>query len=111
MRANLPVTLLMTQLEGLVRPLLVEEHEVVEARLLLQGIGRGGRGGFLLEREVHPLVTAVLFGVSGPDAFELDAEPQPHPRTVEDPVAVLREIPNSTHSRAIFRRRAGGRQT
>lgn len=39
------------------RALFVEAgQEVIEARLLLQGIGRGGLGGFLLEREVHPLV-------------------------------------------------------
>jgi hypothetical protein len=48
--------------------------------------GRGGLGGFLLEGEVHPLVAAVLLGVSRPDAFELDAQPQPPDRQLAQAV-------------------------
>ena len=43
------------------RPLLVVAlDEAIEARLLLQHVGGGGLGGFLLQRQMHALVAAVL---------------------------------------------------
>ena len=57
--------------------LVVAIDEVVEARLLLQHVLRGGLGSLLLEREVHALVAAVLLGVAGTDALDADAQAQP----------------------------------
>lgn len=42
-------------------------HEGVETLLLLQAVGSGRTRGFLFEREMHPLVTAVLLRSSRPD--------------------------------------------
>ena len=51
--------------EGLVRPLLVEAgDEVIEARLLLQDVWGSGLGGFLLQRQMHAFVAAVLLRVA-----------------------------------------------
>ncbi len=54
--------------------------EVIEASLLAPQ--RGGRRprGLLLERLVHPLVPAILLGVSGLDQFGIDAQPNPPDR-------------------------------
>jgi hypothetical protein len=57
--------------------LIEQREEIVKPGLLLERIRGGGLGGFAFQREMHPLVAAVLLRVAGPDAFELDAEPQP----------------------------------
>jgi hypothetical protein len=46
----------------------------VKAGLLLKEVGRGGLGGFFLQREVHAFMTAVLLGMAGLDTFEANAE-------------------------------------
>ncbi len=61
--------------QGLMRPFLVEPlEEIIEAGLLLQEVGRGGLGRFGLQRQMHPLVPAVLLGMPGLDAFDADTE-------------------------------------
>ena len=52
----------------------------IEAFLLLQAVGPRRPGCFLLESEVHALVTSVLLRMTGLDAFDGDAEPQPPDR-------------------------------
>ena len=48
------------------RPLVVVAlDERVESRLLLQHVGRRRLRRFGLQRQVHPLVAAVLFGMPG----------------------------------------------
>ena len=63
------------------RPLLVVLlDEVIEVRLLLQEVEGGGLGGFLLERQMHALMAAVLLRIARLDALEVDAEAQPPDR-------------------------------
>ena len=57
--------------------LVVAMDEGVEAHLLLEDIVRGGARGLGLEGEMHTLVAAVLLGMTGGNALETDAEPQP----------------------------------
>src|SRR5947209_1794661 len=52
--------------------------ERIEARLLLQDVRPGRLGRFLFQRQMHALVPAVLLRMPGCDAFDLDAESQPH---------------------------------
>jgi len=40
----------------------------------------------LLEREMHPLVPAILLGMAGLDAFEADAKPEPPDREFAESV-------------------------
>ena len=55
-------------------------------RLLLQDI-RGGRlGGFLLQRQMHPLVPAVLLRLARRDALDLDPQPEPPHGQFTEPV-------------------------
>jgi hypothetical protein len=64
-------------------------QEDIELGLLLQKVGAGGAGGFLLEGEVHAFVAAVLLGMTGLDAFDADAQAQPPHRElgeIEQPV-------------------------
>ena len=57
------------------RPLMVVAlDEGIEARLLVQKVGRGRLGGFGLQRQMHPLVAAVLLGMPGLDALDVDPE-------------------------------------
>ena len=63
------------------RPFGVElANEGVEAFLLLQAVGARRAGCFLLEGEVHALVTAVLLGMAWLDALDDDAESEPPDR-------------------------------
>ena len=53
-------------LERLVRPLVVVlVDKGIEAGLLLEDIGGGGFGRFLFERQMHPLMSAVLLRLPG----------------------------------------------
>ena len=72
------------------RPLtVVAVDEGVEARLLLEDGGGGRFRRFRLEREVHPLVAAVLLGMAGPDAFDPDTEAEPPYRQLAQAVQRL----------------------
>jgi hypothetical protein len=51
----------------------VNPDEVIKAFLLLQEVERGGLGGFVLQRQVDPLMATVLLGIARLDALELDA--------------------------------------
>ena len=46
----------------------------IELRLLLEEVLAGWLGGFLLEGQVHALMAAVLFGMSGLDPLDLDPQ-------------------------------------
>ncbi len=60
------------------RPFIVELlDERVEAGLLLQAVHAGRTGRLLLQGQVHALVAAVLLGMAGLDALDLDAPAQP----------------------------------
>ncbi len=68
------------------RPFLVELlREIVEPGLLLETVHARRPGGLLLEREMHPLVAAVLLGMAGLDAFDGDSQSEP-------PDGKLREV-------------------
>ena len=54
--------------------IVVDLHEVVKAFLLLQEVERSRLGGLLFQGPVHSLVSAVLLGVTGLDAFDGDTE-------------------------------------
>jgi hypothetical protein len=54
--------------------------EGIEAALLLQAVEVWRTGRFLLEGEVHALVTPVLLRMTWLDAFDGDAEPKPPDR-------------------------------
>ena len=59
--------------ERLMRALVVVlRHPVIEPSLLLQDVGRCRFGGFLLQREVHALMTPVLLRVPGLNPFNLN---------------------------------------
>ena len=76
---------------GLVRTLVVVPlDEGIEARLLLEQIGRRRLSGLLLEREMHALVPTVLLRVAGLDAFDADAEPEPPDREFAEAVERVR---------------------
>ena len=54
-------------------PLAIEFlYERIEASLLLQTVHAGWPGGFVLERQVHALVAAILLRVAGQDALDVD---------------------------------------
>ena len=61
--------------ESLVRTLLVVLlDEGIELRLLLEEVLAGRLGGFLLEGQMHALMTAVLLGMTGLDPLNLDPQ-------------------------------------
>src|SRR5581483_10685209 len=67
--------------ERLVRAFGVEFGDKgIEAGLLLQTVLPWRSGGFLLQREMHALVAAVLLRLAGLDALDGDAEAQPPDR-------------------------------
>ena len=55
----------------------VAPYEGIERNLLLQHVGGGRPGRVLFEREVDPLMAAVLLGMPRRNALELNAEPEP----------------------------------
>ena len=55
------------------RSLLNSSMKASNPGLLLQQICAGGASGFLLQGQVHALVTAVLLGMTRLDAFDADA--------------------------------------
>jgi hypothetical protein len=60
-------TLWLSREAKLAQMLMIEPvDECIEARLLLEHGGRGRSGGFGLEREVHPLVPAILLVMTRP---------------------------------------------
>ena len=63
--------------------------EVIEADLLLEGIGRCWPGGFLLEGQVHALMPAILLWVAWLDAFDSYAEPEPPDREFREIVEAI----------------------
>ena len=65
-------------------------NEGVEARLLLQHVGRGRFGGVLLQRQMHPLVAAVILWMPGLAALDLDPQPQPPDRQLAESVERVR---------------------
>ena len=52
-------------------------EEGIEAGLLLEAVHAWRPGCFLLQGQMHALVTAVLLGVAGFDAFDCNAKPEP----------------------------------
>jgi hypothetical protein len=72
-------------------PLLVVPVEKrIEPALLLQEIGRRRLGGFSLERQVHALMPAVLFGMAGFDALDVNAQAKPPHREAAQAVEGVR---------------------
>ena len=70
------------------RPLLVILlDEGVEARLLLQStFAAAGLVASCLQREMHPLMPAVLLRMAGLDALDLNPETEPPDRQFAEPV-------------------------
>ena len=62
--------------ERLVWPLMIEAvHKCVEAHLLLEVVDGSGFGRLGFQREVHPLVSPILFRMARRNALERNAEP------------------------------------
>ena len=65
-------------IQSFVRALVVEDlNEFVEAGLLLQEVGGRRLGGFLLQGEMHALVTTILLGSTWFDALDANTEAKP----------------------------------
>ncbi len=58
-------------------------QESVELGLLLQDVGARWPGGFFLQRQVHALMPPVLLRMTGPNAFDRDAQAQPPDRELQ----------------------------
>src|SRR5262245_26159781 len=72
------------------RAVVVLLDERIESRLLLQHVRRRRLGRFALERQMHPLVAAVLLWLPWLNALNLDAEPQPPHR---QPAEAVERVP------------------
>src|SRR6266545_2771165 len=64
--------------------------EGVEARLLLEDVRRGGFGRFFLQRQVHPLVAAVLLWMARFGPLDLNPQSQPPHRQLAQSVQRMR---------------------
>ncbi len=51
--------------------------EGIEFSLLLKDVASGGACGFFLQSKMHALVPAVLLRMTGLNALDRDAQPQP----------------------------------
>src|SRR4051794_29361887 len=79
-------------LEGLMRPFVIELlPKFIKALLLLKKASTCRARRLLLEGQVHPLVSAVLFGMAWLDSLELNSEAHP-------PDGKLTEAKESTRS-------------
>src|SRR5581483_3202202 len=76
--------------QSLVGTLVIEViNKIIKLGLLLQDVGSSGSSGFLLERQVHAFMAAVLLRMTGTDALDADAKTQPPDRKlgkIEEPV-------------------------
>src|SRR3954470_9067140 len=73
------------------RPLVIELlHERIEARLLLEDVRARRARRLVLEREVQPLMPAVLLGMARCNPLEADAEAEPPHRQLAEPVQRMR---------------------
>lgn len=81
------------------RPLIVEfAHESIEPGLLLHGVHARRPGSLGLERAMYALAAAVLVRITGPDALDAYAEPQPQdrkPGEIVEPVGLAKGRPLS----------------
>jgi hypothetical protein len=59
-------------------------NEVVELGLLLKKVAAGRLGSLELQGQMHAFVASVLLRVTGLDAFDLDAEPEPPDRQLAE---------------------------
>src|ERR1700749_1226459 len=59
-------------------------YEGVEFPLLLQQVGASGACGFLLQRQMHPFMAAVLLRMTGPYALNRGNEPEPPHRKLRE---------------------------
>jgi hypothetical protein len=57
----------------------------IDARLLLEQVGRGGLGGLLFQSQVHPLVAAILLWVARINALDPNAQSEPHTASLLSP--------------------------
>ena len=65
-------------IQSFMRTLLVEDqHELVEAGLLLQEVGGGRLSGFFFQGEMHAFVASILLRMASFDPFDTNAEAQP----------------------------------
>src|SRR6185312_896199 len=76
--------------ESFVRSFVVKLlEEGIELGLLLKQVGAGWASGFFFERQMHALMPAVLLRMTGPNAFDRDAQARPpdrQPGEIEQPV-------------------------
>jgi RHS repeat-associated protein len=92
--------------KGLVRPFIVVlVNEPVESRLLAFECGLGRPRGLRFERAMHPLVCAILFGMSWHDPFDVDPKTNPPERKPGKPRQSWRS------ERAAIVRQDGPRET
>ncbi len=56
---------------------IVNPHKVIKALLLLQEVEAGRVGRFLLQRQMHAFMAAILFWMAWFDPLNLDAQTEP----------------------------------